>query len=290
MANGRWIGALMPVLMLAVGTVAAAAQGTPGDAVAKLFDAGDYTGARGLANRLIEDFEAGTIIVPTREMASIYVSAACLADLFRDPGYVEEVDRRVAQAVALDPNVEPGPAVDRPLVRESLARAREAYRAAHGPAGRRWSVAVSAAAAGPTSLRWPDAVITGIRLGFAPLAWLDVEGEVGLPLGAGPVAGVELRLGAAFRPVFEVGRLLPLLSASYVASSGASWTHGLAVSAGAEVAGAQGWWLRATVELARVDIVATPVAAPGSYPAIGGGGTAAAFSFPRLAVSAAYSF
>jgi len=274
MTNKRWLAALL--LLIPMG---AAAEVTPGENVAQLFDAGDYANARGLSTRLIEDYEAGLIVLPAAEAASVYVMAACLADLFHDPGFVEEVDRLAARAVALDPNADAGPANDRPLVRDSLARARASLLAAQGPAARRFSAGPVLSITGPGALQWPDTILPGIRLGYAPVPWLDVEGEAAITPGGSPSLGVELRLGAAIRPFFDLRRPLPVVVASYVASSGTTWAHGLALSAGVEVALPQGLWLRGTAELLRIDL--GPAPASGGYPTIGG----AVFSFPRLSLS-----
>ncbi len=281
------------LLLLSAGAGRAAAapaepSATPGEAVAQLYAAGELSDARGMARRMIEDHEAGLIRVPPAEMASIYVMAACLADLFHEADFIGEVDRLLAGALAQDPNVEVGPAIDRPLVRDALQKAREGYLASHGPRTRRLSAALSLQVAGPASMRWPDAVLPGLRVGFSPVPWLDIEGEAAMPIASATFPGAELRLGVAVRPVFRLDRLMPVLGASYVASSGSTWTHGLAIWAGAEVAVPAGFSFRGTMEVLRMDLGPAPI--PGGYPGFAGGPVVAALSFPRLGLSAAWSF
>jgi hypothetical protein len=105
-----------------------------------------------------------------------------------------------------------------------------------------------------------------------------------------PLDDGELWIGVVYRPEFALERLMPVLSASYVATRAGAWTHGLRVDLAAELTFASGFSLRGGAELIRIDGVDAPDPDPGDYPSLVLFGAPITFSLPRISLSAAFSF
>jgi hypothetical protein len=255
-----------------------------------LYDRGEYADCRGLVRRLIDDYAAGVIRVPAREMTTIYLLAACLADVYRDADYAEAVDDYLRIALEMDPNVDPAPTKSRAFVEDRFARLRSELVAAQGPAGRRFAVAAVVAMEGPGGIHWRNVPLFGIRLAAGILPWLSVEGGASLPVQASPIDEGELFLGGAIRPAFALNQPMLVLNASYVAAHHDAWTHGLSLGAGAEIALRAGVSFRLMAELLRVEAADAPDPGDGDFPSISAFGVPFTFSLPRFALSAAYAF
>ena len=256
----------------------------------ELYDRGDYADCRGLVRRMIDDYAAGVIKVPAREMATIYLLAACLADVYREADYAEAVDDNLRIALEMDPNVDPAPVKSRTLVEDRFARLRAELVAAQGVTGRRFSFAAVVAMEGPGGLHWRSVPLFGIRFAAGILPWLSVEGGASLPVQASPIDEIELFFGGAFRPAFALNRPMLVLSASYVAAHRDAWTHGLSLGAGAEIALRAGVSFRLSAELLRVEAANSPDPDAGDFPSISAFGVPFTFSLPRLTLSAVYAF
>ena len=260
------------------------------DLVLDLYNAGEYSDCRGLTTRLIEDFEADAIKVPATDMAKVYVVAACLEDIFRDATYAEAVDANLRKALALDPNVDRSIAEFRSFVKDRLAAINADLLESQGPSGRRFSVGIVFAAEGPGGIHWRNTPLFCIRLGVGILPWLTLEAGVSLPVQEPPADEAELYFGGTFRHVFILNRPMLVLNASYVATHQGTWTHGLSLGAGAEIALKSGVSFRGMAELLRVDGTEAPDPDPGDYPFISLFGAPITFSLPRILLSVAYSF
>jgi hypothetical protein len=129
-----------------------------------------------------------------------------------------------------------------------------------------------------------------LRFGVGIVPWLGLEAGASLPVQELPLDEGELWLGAVYRPEFVLKRLMPVVSASYVATHAGAWTHGLRVDLGAEFTFASGFSLRGGAELLRLEGVDAPDPDPGDYPSLVLFGSPIIFSLPRISLSAAYSF
>jgi hypothetical protein len=269
----------------------ALAAGPPVDQlVLDLYQRGEYADCRGLVRRLIDDYTARVITVPVREMATVYLVAACLADVFRDAGYAEAVDDNLRIALEMDPNVDPSPAESRALVKARFAEIRAEMLASKGPTGRRFSVGPVLSLAGPAGLHWRDRPILGLQIGAGILPWLSVEGSAAWPVQAAPSDEVQLSLAGIVRPAFALGRPMLVLDFAYVAVRELAWTYGVSFSLGAEVATRSGLGLRVAAELLRIEGAAAPDPEPGDYPVIVLFGQPLTIGLPGIALSAVYAF
>jgi hypothetical protein len=258
--------------------------------VLDLYNRGEYSVCRGLVQRMIDDYVAGVIKVPVKEMATVYLVAACLADVYRDANYAEAVDDNVRIALETDPNVDPSLTESRAFVQDRFTTIRADLIASQGPAGRRFSMGAVFAFEGPGGIHWRNVPLFGLRLGAGILPWLSIEGGVSLPVQESPLDEVELYLGGTIRPVFALNRPMLVLNASYVATHQNDWTHGLSFGGGAEIVLRSGVFIRGTAELLRVDGTAPSDLDSGDYPFISLFGMPITFSLPRITVSVAYSF
>lgn len=257
---------------------------------ADLYARGDYADCRGLVNRLIDDYVAGTIKVGVREMATVYVLAACLADLFRDTGWAEAVDEYLRIALEMDPNTDPALAASRTLVQVRFAKIRTEMLEATGPGGRRFSVALVMAADGAGAVVWRKSAFVGFRIGANIAPWLALEGGVNLPLRDPEPDDAELYLGATARSAFALNRPMLVLSVSYVAAHSAEWYHGAAVSAGSEIALRSGVAFRFSADVLRITGASAPDPEPADFAMVTLFGAPITFSLPRITLAAAYSF
>lgn len=257
---------------------------------ADLYAQGEYSDCRGLVSRLIDDYAAGVIEVPARDMAPVYLLAACLADIYRDTYWTEAVDDNLRIALEMDPNVDPSVTETRAFVKGRLSAIRAGLIASQGPSGRRFSMGLVLGIAGPGSIHWRNAPLLGLRLGAGITSWLTVEGGALLPLRDLPLDGAELYLGGTFLPAFGLNRPMVVLNASYVAAHEAAWTHGLSCSAGAEIAFRTGVSLRVAIEVLRLEGTVPPDPLPADYPSIVLFGMPVTFSLPRMSLTVAYAF
>ena len=257
---------------------------------ADLYAQGKYSDCRGLVNRLIDDYAAGVIEVPARDMAPVYLLAACLAEIYRDTYWSEAVDDNLRIALEMDPNVDPTVTESRAFVKNRLSTISAELIASQGPSGRRFSMGLVLGVDGPGSIHWRNTPSLGLRLGAGITSWLTVEGGVQLPLRDLPSDGAELYLGGTFRPEFGLNRPMVVLNASYVATHEAAWTHGLSCSAGAEIAFRTGISLRVAIEMLRLEGTVPPDPLPTDYPSIVLFGMPVTFSLPRMSLTVAYAF
>lgn len=255
-----------------------------------LYAQGHYADCRGLVNRLIDDYVAGAIEVGVRDMATVYVLAACLADLFRDTGWAEAVDEYLRIALEMDPNTDPALAASRTLVQERFTKIRAGMLVTRGPAGRRFSVALALAADGAGAVVWRNSAFVGFRLGAAITSWLALEGGVNLPLLDSELDDAELYLGATARSAFVLNRPMLVLTASYVAAHASSWIHGVALSAGAEIALRSGVSFRFSTDVLRIIGAPAPDPDPADFATVTLFGAPMTLSLPRIALAVAYSF
>lgn len=255
-----------------------------------LYSRGDYADCRGLVNRLIDDYVAGTIEVRVRDMATVYVLAACLADLFRDTGWAEAVDEYLRIALEMDPNTDPALAASRTLVQERFTKIRAEILAAQGPAGRRFSLALVMAADGAGAVLWRNAAFVGFRFGANITSWLALEGGVNLPLLDSELDDAELHLGATARSAFVLNRPMLVLTVSYVAAHEVDWFHGVALSGGAEIALWSGVSFRCSAEVLRLIGAPAPDPAPANFATVTLFGAPITLSLPRITLAVAYSF
>jgi len=255
-----------------------------------LYQRGEYADCRGLVNRMIDDYVAGTIKVPVGDMAAVYVVAACLADVFRDAGWAESVDEYLSIALEMDPNVDGTLAASRSFVAGRFAAIRADALARQGPSRRRFSIGMTLGAEGPGGIHWRNVPFFGMRLGASILPWLFVEAGASLPVQELPLDEAELQLGCAFRPTFALNRPMFVAGASYVATHRIGWSHGLRLSAGMEVALRSAIVFRGSAELLRIEGVAAPDPDAGEYPSFILFGAPITLSLPRICLSVAYAF
>ena len=258
--------------------------------VLDLYNRGHYADCRGMVRRMIDDYVAGVIDAPARDMATVYVVAACLEDVFRDADYAEAVDDNLRIALEMDPNVDTTPAESRAYVQVRLEAVRTAVIGSQGPTGRRFSVGAVVAAEGPAGIHWRNQPLFGVRLGVGILPWLTLEAGALLPGQEPPYDELEMYLGGTFRPVFALNRPMVVLNASYAAVQQGAWSHGLSLGVGAEIAFRSGVAIRASAELLRIEGTEAPEPASTDYPFILLFGMPVTFSIPRMTISAAYTF
>jgi hypothetical protein len=268
-----------------------AAEDRPANLLAlDLYVRGEYSDCRGLVQRLIDDYVAGAIEVPVRDMATVYLVAACLADIYRDANYAEAVDDNLRIALEMDPNADASILESRSFVKGRFTALRSEVLASQGPAGRRFSMGLVLGADGPGGIHWRNTVLIGLRLGVGIITWLAVEGGVSIPLLGVPLDETELYLGGTFRPAFVLNRPMLVLNASYVATRQGTWTHGLSLGGGAEIAFRSGVSLRVSTELLRVDGTEAPDPDSTDYPFFSLFGAPVTLSLPRMSLSVTYSF
>jgi hypothetical protein len=255
-----------------------------------LYYRGEFADCRGLVRRMIDDYAAGVIRVPVRQMAAVYLVAACLADVYRDAGYVEAVDDNIHIALEMDPNVDPSLARSRTYVESRFTEIRAGLIASQGPMGRRFAVGAILAGEGPGGIHWRNVPLFGIRLAVGILQWLSIEGGASLPIQGLPLDEAEVYLGGTFRPAFAFNRPMLAMNASYVATHRNAWTHGLSLGGGAEIALRAGVSFRAMMELLRLEGSAAPDPDAGDFPSFPLFGGTLTLSLPRLTLSAAYAF
>jgi hypothetical protein len=280
---------ILMALVLAATSVAAD-EPPPHQIALDFYNQGEFADCRGLVRRMIDDYVAGIIKVPVRDMANVYVVAACLEDVFRDAGWAEAVDEYLRIALEMDPNVDSAPAASRPFVVGRFTEIRADLLAAQGPAGRRFSVALVLGVEGPGGIHWRNVPVFGIRFGAGILEWLSVEAGASLPGQELPLDEAELHLGCVFRPVFVLNRPMLVGEASYVATHQGGWSHGLRLEAGMEVALRSGVRLRGTAELLRIEGAAAPGPGETDFPSFTLLGAPVTISLPRISLSAAYAF
>lgn len=258
--------------------------------VLDLYNRGAYADCRGMAHRMIDDYVAGVIDVPARDMATVYVVAACLEDVFRDADYAEAVDDYLRIALEMDPNVDTTPAESRTYVHVRLIAIRAVVIGSQGPTGRRFSVGAVVAAEGPAGIHWRNQPLFGVRLGAGILPWLTLEAGALLPIQEPPYDELELYLGGTFRPAFVLNRPMVVLNASYAAVQQGAWSHGLSLGVGTEIAFRSGVALRASAELLRIEGTEAPEPETTDYPFFVLFGMPVTLSLPRLTLSVAYTF
>jgi hypothetical protein len=258
--------------------------------VLDLYQRGEYSDCRGLVHRLIDDYTARVITVPVKEMATVYLVAACLADVFRDTDYAEAVDDNLRIALEMDPNVDPSIAESRGFVKDRFAVIRSELLAAQGPTGRKFSVGPIVSLAGPGALHWNGQPLFGLQIGVGVLPWLSVEGSVGWPVQAPPYDEMQFTLGGIIRPVFALNRPMTVLNLAFVAAQESSWTYGMSFSAGAEVALRSGLTFRVAAELLRIEGTVAPDPEPADYPVIVLFGQTITLALPGVTLSAVYAF
>ena len=279
------------VLVLVLACMPLAAEDRPAHLVVlDLYTRGEYADCRGMVRRMIDDYVAGVIDVPARDMATVYVVAACLEDVFRDADYAEAVDDFLSIALEMDPNVDTTPTESRTYVKVRLEAIRTAVVESQGPTGRRFSVGAVVAAEGPGGIHWRNQPLFGVRLGVGILPWFSLEAGALLPLQGPPPDELELYLGGTFRPVFVLNRPMAVLNASYAAVQQGAWSHGLSLGAGVEIAFRTGVALRASAELLRIEGTEAPEPEATDYPFILLFGMPVTFSMPRMTLSVAYTF
>ncbi len=257
---------------------------------ADLYARGEYSDCRGLVNRLIDDYVAGNIEVPARDMAPVYLVAACLADVFRDTYWAEAVDDNLRIALEMDPNADASLAESRAYVNARYTAIRAGLTASQGPAGRRFSMGLVLVIDGPGSIRWRTTPSLGLRVGAGITPWLTIEGGGSIPLRGLPLGEGELYLGGTIHPTFGLNRPMVVLNASYVATHQAAWTHGLSFSVGAEIALRSGVSFRASTELLRLEGTGAPDPQPTDYLSFTLFGAPITLSFPRISLAVAYAF
>ena len=279
------------LLVLILACMPLAAEDRPAHLVVlDLYNRGAYADCRGMARRMIDDYAAGVIDVPARDMATVYLVAACLEDVFRDVDYAEAVDDFLSIALEMDPNVDTTPTESRVYVQTRLKAIRAVVIGSQGPTGRRFSVGAVAAAEGPAGIHWRNQPLFGVRLGVGVLSWLTLEAGALLPFQEPPYDELELYLGGTFRPAFVLNRPMVVLNASYAAVQQGAWSHGLSLGAGTEIAFRSGVAIRASAELLRIEGTAAPEPESTDYPFVLLFGMPVTFSMPRLALSVAYTF
>jgi hypothetical protein len=258
--------------------------------VLDLYNRGEYTDCRSMVRRMIDDYVAGVIDVPARDMATVYLVAACLEDVFRDPDYAEAVDDNLKIALEMDPNVDTAPTESRAYVQARLAAVRAVVIGSQGPTGRRFSVGAVVAAEGSAGIHWRNQPLFGVRLGVGVLPWLSIEAGALLPIQGPPLDELELYLGGTFRPVFVLNRPMVVLNVFYAAVQQGSWSHGLSLGVGAEIAFRSGVALRASAELLRIEGTEAPEPESTDYPFFMLFGMPVTLSLPRLTLSVACTF
>jgi hypothetical protein len=284
----RWCTAAL--VIFAIAASAAAAEELPAhELVLDLYTKGEYADCRGLVRRMIDDYVEGLIKVPVRDMANVYVVAACLEEVFRDAGWAEAVDEYLRIALEMDPNVDAAPAASRPFVADRLAEIRAGLLAAQGPTGRRYSIAFVLGIEGPGGIHWRSVPVFGVRVGAGVLPWLSIESGLSLPVQPPLLDEFECQLGCVVQPVFVLNRPMLIASASYVLTRAEGWSHGLRVEAGVEMALQSGVHLRAAAELLRIDGAAAPDPDETDFPSFTLFGAPVTIGLPRISISAAYT-
>ena len=282
---------LAVLLALALASPHLAAEDMPPHRlVLDLYLRGEFADCRGMVRRMIDDYVAGAIKVAPRDMATVYLVAACLADVFRDAHWTEAVDDNLRIALEMNPNVDSSPTASRAYVADRFARIRADLVASQGPSGRRFTAGAVVTLEGPGGIHWRNEPLFGIRLATGIMPWLSIEGGASFPVQDPPFDDVELYLGGTFRPAFALNRPMLVLNASFVATNQAGWTHGVSLGAGAEIALRAGVSFRAMAELLRVEGTDAPEPDAGDYPFISLFGAPLTFSLPRITLSAAWSF